>query len=53
MEKYLDTNLSAKERARLVAVVPQSYAVEYAFTVEDVVSMGRYPYHSFGRRHRG
>ena len=30
--------------------MPQSYAVEYAFTVEDVVSMGRYPYHSFGRR---
>lgn len=42
--------LSAKERARLVAVVPQSYGIEYAFTVEDVVSMGRYPYHSFGRR---
>ena len=42
--------ISAKERARLVAVVPQSYVVEYAFTVEDVVSMGRYPYHSFGRR---
>ena len=39
-----------KERARLVAVVPQSYAVEYDFTVEDVVAMGRYPYQSFGKR---
>ena len=42
--------LSAKERAKLVAVVPQSYGIEYAFTVEDMVSMGRYPYHSFGKR---
>ena len=42
--------LKSKERARLAAVVPQSYAVEYAFTAEDVVAMGRYPYQSFGKR---
>lgn len=42
--------LKARERARLVAVVPQSYSVEYAFTVEDVVAMGRYPYQSFAKR---
>ena len=42
--------LKPKERARLAAVVPQSYAVEYAFTAEDVVAMGRYPYQSFGKR---
>lgn len=42
--------LKSKERARMAAVVPQSYAVEYAFTAEDVVAMGRYPYQSFGKR---
>lgn len=42
--------LKPRERARLVAVVPQSYAVEYAFTVEEVVAMGRYPYQRFGKR---
>mgnify|MGYP005816308019 FL=1 len=45
--------LKPKERARLAAVVPQSYAVEYAFTAEDVIAMGRYPYHSFGKRETG
>lgn len=33
-----------RERARMVAVVPQSYYVEYDFTVEDIVMMGRNPY---------
>ena len=42
--------LKAKERARLVAVVPQSYYVDYDFTVEDIVMMGRNPYIDF--RHR-
>ena len=31
--------LKPKERARLAAVVPQSYAVEYAFTAEDVICL--------------
>lgn len=43
-------DMKAKERARMVAVVPQSYSVEYAFTVEEVVAMGRYPYQRFGKR---
>lgn len=42
--------LKAKERARMVAVVPQSYYVDYDFTVEDIVMMGRNPYLDF--RHR-
>lgn len=42
--------LKPKERARLVAVVPQSYYVDYDFTVEDIVMMGRNPYIDF--RHR-
>ena len=45
--------LKPKERARLAAVVPQSYGAEYAFTAEDVVAMGRYPYQGFGRHESG
>ena len=45
--------LKPKERARLAAVVPQSYGVEYAFTAEDVAAMGRYPYQRLGRRDSG
>ena len=42
--------LKSRERARLVAVVPQSYHVDYDFTVEDIVMMGRNPYLGFGKR---
>lgn len=42
--------LKSKERARLVAVVPQSYYVDYDFTAEDIVMMGRNPYLGFGKR---
>ena len=42
--------LKARERARMVAVVPQSYYVDYGFTVEDIVMMGRNPY--IDLRHR-
>lgn len=44
------SSMSNKERARLVAVVPQSYYVEYDFKVEDIVMMGRNPYLSFRER---
>lgn len=44
------TSLKPKERAQMVAVVPQSYYVDYDFTVEDIVMMGRNPYIDF--RHR-
>lgn len=42
--------LKTKERARMVAVVPQSYYVDYDFLVEDIVMMGRNPYGSFRKR---
>lgn len=42
--------LKAKERAQMVAVVPQSYYVDYDFAVEDIVMMGRNPYLGFGKR---
>ncbi len=45
-----NAGLKAKERAKLVAVVPQSYHVEYDFTVEDIVMMGRNPYMSLRKR---
>ncbi len=35
---------SYKERAQIVAVVPQSFDIDYDFTVEDIVLMGRNPY---------
>lgn len=45
-----NTSLKSRERARMVAVVPQSYHVEYDFTVEDIVMMGRNPYLSFRKK---
>ncbi len=42
--------LKAKERAQMVAVVPQSYYVDYDFAVEDIVMMGRNPYLGFGKK---
>ncbi|WP_415378716.1 ATP-binding cassette domain-containing protein [Halosimplex sp. TS25] len=37
--------LSAREASRRVATVPQDTTVAFEFTVEDVVEMGRTPYH--------
>ena len=36
--------MSQKEISRFMAVVPQDTAVDFDFTVEDVVLMGRFPY---------
>lgn len=36
--------MKAKERARLMSVVPQNTDVVYEFTCHDVVMMGRYPH---------
>jgi|LGVF01.2.fsa_nt_gb iron complex transport system ATP-binding protein len=38
---------SHRERAQKVAVVPQSFDIDYDFTVEDIVLMGRNPYLSY------
>ncbi|MFB6192385.1 MAG: ABC transporter ATP-binding protein [Haloarculaceae archaeon] len=38
--------LGARERARLVATVPQETAVAFDFTVRQLVAMGRTPYRS-------
>ena len=38
------TRLSAGERARLVGYLPQEFDTPFAFTVEDVVRMGRFPF---------
>ncbi len=40
-------SLSGKKIARTMAVVPQSSFIPPLFTVEEVVSMGRYPYSRF------
>lgn len=36
--------LSSKDAARQMAVVPQETAADFDFTVEDIVMMGRFPY---------
>ncbi len=38
------SRLSAKDAAKLVAVVPQSTNPGFNFTVKEIVAMGRYPY---------
>lgn len=39
--------LSQRERARKMAVVPQSFNIDYDYYTEDIVMMGRNPYLSF------
>lgn len=41
--------ISRRDRAKLIAVVPQEYAVDFKFTVFDIVMMGRNP-HMYGRK---
>ena len=40
--------LSRRELARRVAYVPQTHAVAFAYSVRDMVAMGRLPYSRFG-----
>ncbi len=42
----------ATEVARLVGVVPQQFTLDFSFTVEEMVAMGRYA-HPLGRRGAG
>jgi len=47
LEEKNNTSYSQRERAQMVAVVPQSFDIDYDFSVEDIVLMGRNPYLSF------
>lgn len=38
------TALSARQRARLLALVPQSTDLDFSFSVADIVAMGRHPH---------
>ncbi|MFB6298962.1 MAG: ATP-binding cassette domain-containing protein [Halobacteriales archaeon] len=40
------TTLSARERSRRIATVPQNATIGFDFSVREVVEMGRYPYRS-------
>lgn len=42
-----NSKLKPKDRSKQIAVVPQSFELEYDFTVKDIVQMGRNPYLSF------
>jgi len=43
-------HLSVRDRARLIGYVPQVHVGAFAFTVEDIVLMGRTAHRSFVRR---
>lgn len=45
-----NAKLTHKERAKRIAVVPQSFNIDYDFYAEDIVMMGRNPYMSFRER---
>ena len=45
-----NAGLKQRERSQMVAVVPQSFDIDYDFTAEDIVLMGRNPYLSYKDR---
>lgn len=45
-----NAGLKQRDRSQMVAVVPQSFDIDYDFTVEDIVLMGRNPYLSYRDR---
>ena len=47
LEAKDNTSYTQRERAQMIAVVPQSFDIDYDFTVEDIVMMGRNPYLSY------
>lgn len=50
LEEKNNTSYTQRERAQMIAVVPQSFDIDYDFTVEDIVLMGRNPYLSYRTR---
>lgn len=44
LDKSPVESLKDRQRAQYLALVPQIFAVDYAFSVEEVVAMGRNPY---------
>jgi iron complex transport system ATP-binding protein len=45
-------SLTAGELARQLAVVPQDTGVDFDFTVEEVIRMGRFPYYKGSRKNK-
>nr|WP_225877797.1 ABC transporter ATP-binding protein [Alkalibacter mobilis] len=43
-----NSNISRKERAKLIAVVPQEFNIDFDFNAFDIVMMGRNP-HQYGK----
>jgi len=46
-------SLSSRERGRLLGVVTQSPSLNFPFTVEEVITMGRLPHRSFLKKDEG
>lgn len=46
IDGYNIKNLSYLERSKIISYVPQQYNIDYSFTVEQTVLMGRIPYQS-------
>ncbi len=44
LQNRLLSDYKALEIARLVGIVPQSFNLDFSFTVEEMVAMGRYPH---------
>jgi len=44
--------ISKRDRAKLIAVVPQEFSIDFEFNVFDIVMMGRNP-HMYGKKKKG
>jgi iron complex transport system ATP-binding protein len=44
-----NSEISKRDRAKIIAVVPQEFSIEFEFNVFDIVMMGRNP-HMYGRK---
>ncbi|MCS7233655.1 MAG: ABC transporter ATP-binding protein [Synergistetes bacterium] len=42
-------SLKPRDRAKIIATLPQSLSFDFPFSVEEVVAMGRYPHHGKGK----